>query len=137
MTLWTGESMRQIAARKAWATRRDRYGASGMAPETCARMSAAARQRVLTKGNQHSKKPKCRHGHSLTDAYQYVRHGRVQRQCRLCVQLCSIRRRTARRQRVHLAALRQAMILAHPDHGGTARKFREAYRAYQQAKAAA
>lgn len=131
-----GKTPRQIGALIMHARRLNRYGSARCSAEALDRMRRTARRRVRTRGNQHTFQQKCKHGHSLADAYTYTRNGRRQRQCRVCVTLRDLQRKAARRAARVVPQLQAAMRDAHPDRGGSPTKFIRARQAYLKAKAA-
>jgi DNA topoisomerase IB len=133
-----GKTRRQIGALIMWAKRRARdMWVSGFSPAGHAAMRTKAQRRVRTRGNQHTFQQKCKHGHSLADAYTYTRNGVMQRVCRMCVRLKDLARARRRAEDRILPELRARMLAAHPDRGGTSREFHSAHKAYLRAKAAA
>jgi hypothetical protein len=141
-----GEGRRQRAARLAWARRRAKYGPSGMSLDALARSRANGHRLIVhTHRVKRPLSPTCRRGHRLAGPnlriyfFRDKRNGRQyrQRRCGQCERLRSRGRPEWIEHggvRVSLmahdawfvqqeAALRAAMIAAHPDKGGTARKF--------------
>lgn len=124
-----GVSVRSYAATIAWARRRDRFGVSGATPE-----GAAARAQNLASTWEQARirarsRRTCRQGHVYTVIAS-------RRYCGVCRRL---RRHQARRLQLaqqHLARLKAAMIALHPDRGGSARRFRKAYRLWLTARSA-
>jgi predicted Fe-S protein YdhL (DUF1289 family) len=128
-----GDSPQSASVRVSWAVRRDRYGPTGLSPDGTARLSAAMKARPCPDPLQW-----CRHGHRYTDANTY-HHPNGRRSCKACR---TLRRHRARWDRLQLAkqqatqqALRQAMVRAHPDTGGTHHQFLLARRRYERAVA--
>lgn len=134
LVIATGEELtnRQIAARLIVAKRLERFGPSQQSAEGLERRrrAIAARRAV-----------RCRRGHSFTPENIYIDGGR--RRCKTCV-LERQRQRplwaASGQARISIAAhdafyrrqhtqLRDAMIAAHPDKGGTPRAFIAARRA--------
>lgn len=138
-----GLSVMQAAAHRAWATRRQRYGDTGVPEVTRAQFAAAltGRRIAARPGNE------CRHGHPLVGSNVLLNHGTIR--CRTC-RRASQRRETrpawitvaggrisldahdAAVQR-ELGRLKAALLAAHPDKGGTSAKFVAAKRAYDTA----
>lgn len=135
--------MRSVGSRVGWATKRARYGETGVSPDVSARLSQAVTERVRRNGHHNSAKTTCKHGHPLTgdNVYTYrAANGRWYRQCRAChrrlmgarpawVAVDGCRVSISAHDRFYLREyrrLRAAMIAAHPDKGGTAAQFRKA-----------
>lgn len=98
--------------RRAWVTRRDRYGPSGHLRHR----RKGGRPRVMYLGGL------CRQSHHLTSRNAYRnRQGYVR--CQLCRKLARAhlkeRRRLWRRLQAVEPQLRRQLIRAHPDHGGS------------------
>lgn len=120
-----GDSKQTASARIMVATRREKYGPTGLSEAGSERIRAAARRWVLSR----PRVTICRHGHRYTVENTYV-NVRGRKVCRACA---TIRRHRARWQRLcaqKLVNLRRAMLRAHPDVGGTARQFIAARRRY-------
>lgn len=124
-----GDSPHAARARLIMAVRKDRYGPTGLSVEGLARVVETTRRRVRPLNAM------CRWGHRYTPQNTYIDPTRKQRQCRACLTVRRHRRRWARLQQTKLDALKKAMLAAHPDAGGTARRFIAARRRYLQAKA--
>lgn len=145
-----GASYRSAAVRAGWQTRRHRYGTRGISEEAVEVVAGAlARQR-------HKRKTTCLRGHAMTPD-NVLKAGKG-RQCRACNRLRSKARRqrltqaqaggrpewvTVGTARVHLAThdafviaqgrpLWTRMLDAHPDRGGTQRKFEAARRQWDR-----
>jgi rubrerythrin len=122
-----GDSRRAAAARAMNARRREQWGPSICSPAGVERKRAAnARQRRLRVTH-------CVHGHRYTDANTYI-NTQKKRVCRACKTLRYHRARWAAFQAHKLARLKAAMIRAHPDVGGTTRRFIRARTRYLQAR---
>jgi hypothetical protein len=122
-----GQSLLSVRLRQAWAVRKQKWP-SGISSEALAR--ARTRRRLDSKLAR-----TCRRGHRWTGANTIIRAG-GSRLCRACLTLRSHRARWTKHHRRKIEALRQAMLDAHPDKGGTAARFREARRRWVKAKAA-
>ncbi len=141
-----GVDRRKLAAIRTWATRRSRYGSAGMSAEALARIRENGRRciRFATRVKQRLS-PTCRRGHSLSGSnlriYGFVQRikGRVyvsrKRHCLACEKLRSSNFRpevVALHDKYYLSTyrrLREQMIAAHPDKGGTSRRFDRARKA--------
>jgi len=122
-----GQSLLSVRLRQAWALRKQKWPSG---------ISAAALDRARTRRRLRSKQVRtCRRGHRWTDANTIVRAG-GSRLCRACLTLRAHHARWTKHHRRKVEALRQAMLAAHPDKGGTAARFREARRRWVKAKAA-
>jgi hypothetical protein len=123
-----GDSPRAAATRALMARQRDRYGPKGFSPETLQRIADATRRRP------HPRATHCLRGHKYTLANTYRGPDRKQR-CRACRQVEQHRRRWTAHQAKKLAALKTAMLRAHPDVGGSHIGFIVARRRYLAALA--
>jgi hypothetical protein len=127
---------------RAWITRRARYGKSGYTPQGLASVTTQFAVAAL-QGNANAQKTHCKRGHPFTPQNTLrTTQGRV---CRACKALRERGRPTwvdHQGVRVSIAAhdtfyrarhaqLRQAMVVAHPDAGGTAKRFIAARKAQQ------
>lgn len=123
--------LREHGATIQWATRRETFGPSGMRDEVVAKR--AKQMRAI---NQRKRQLRtCRRGHRWTveNTVTYPSKPGV-RYCRACQQVREGRRRwVASVERPRLASLKQAMLDAHPDRGGTSLKFMDARRRYLRA----
>lgn len=126
--------------RRAWITRREQYGASGLSARGVSQIAALNRRRRV---RGYGLKTHCKRGHAFTDANTLVSAG--VRYCRACKALRERGRPlwvAVAGARVSLAAhdayylrerqrLRDVMVAAHPDKGGTSKRFLAARAAYE------
>jgi len=143
-----GDSDRTTAAKRAWVTRRERYGDNGFTDDGVERQrQSIARLSVVQRTQTH-----CKRGHAFTQANTYVfrrANGSTSRICRACVaerqrgrptwiERHGVRISLLAHDQFYLRELRrltEAMIAAHPDKGGTSRKFIDARKAIERFKA--
>lgn len=139
-----GLSVMQVAAYRAWATKRARYGGRGVTAETSAKYRENMR-RQLAKGHYLQRRTHCKYGHPWTAANTKVRRD-GSRACRTClgmrhrgrpswVTVDGCRISIVAHDRFffrRLAALRAALIASHPDKGGTSARFIAAQRRLQR-----
>jgi hypothetical protein len=134
MLIPAGETTMNVRARKAWATKRERYGPSGTSPELSRRLAEALRQQPWHWERAHQ--TLCQRGHVIL--------GRAPDGRRYCTECIKLRRRGGRPEwvqhgevRISIAAhdayylrtlsiLRHRMLAAHPDKGGTTKRFIDA-----------
>ena len=124
-----GLTPRQLGARISWAKRREKYGQNGLTADGLRRLQASTRRNGLA-----LRQERCHRGHKLSGDNVCVWRGG--RKCKSCCRIWYGQRRQRRTHQAWASAearrLKQAMLAAHPDRGGTSAAFVRARHAYER-----
>lgn len=124
-----------IQLKKAWVRRKEKWGEVGMPAETAEKVAQQTSDRLRRDGHHMAKKTHCVRGHRFREGSYRLYRGR-----RICLE-CSRRPKWVVHEgvktnlrlkdkffRIHYRSLKIDLINAHPDKGGTDRKFQNVQR---------